>query len=147
MDGVRAYWDGKRLLSRNVKKFSVPSHFKSELPSLPLDGELWMGRGTFEELISNINLKKLGNWNDIGYYIFDLPSSSAPYYERYNQMRQLKLPKHVHIVSSTECTGKFHLEMFLDEILKAGGEGVIARDPHSLYASGLTSSLLKVKVQ
>src|SRR5215212_1728300 len=86
MDGVRAYWNGSQLLSRHGKPLDVPQWFTQQLPSdTPLDGELWMGRGRYEKLMSVINLKHSDNnnqWNEVGYYVFDLPSSKEPYEER-----------------------------------------------------------------
>ena len=48
LDGVRAYWNGSRLLSRNGNVFPAPDWFVADFPKVPLDGELWGGRGTFD---------------------------------------------------------------------------------------------------
>lgn len=40
LDGVRAYWDGERFLSRLANHFHAPDWFIEHLPSHPLDGEL-----------------------------------------------------------------------------------------------------------
>lgn len=45
LDGVRARWDGKRLLSRNGNEFAAPAWFVSDFPERLMDGELWLGRG------------------------------------------------------------------------------------------------------
>src|SRR5438552_1193998 len=85
MDGVRAYWDGKRLLSRWGKEFEVPKEFLYGLPcDITLDGELWMGRGTYEQLMSVLNVGE-GDWSSIKYCVFDLPHSQRPHYERVKQ--------------------------------------------------------------
>src|SRR4051812_34623257 len=44
LDGVRAYWDGKKLWSRLGNEFLAPDWFTAPLPAFPLDGELWGGR-------------------------------------------------------------------------------------------------------
>lgn len=44
LDGVRAYWDGSRFLSRLGNEFLAPQWFVASLPETPLDGELWVGR-------------------------------------------------------------------------------------------------------
>ena len=49
LDGVRAYWDGKRLLSKNGRPFHPPRSFTKNFPAFPVEGELWAGRGTFEK--------------------------------------------------------------------------------------------------
>ena len=146
MDGIRAYWDGSNLLSRHGKKISTPIWFVEELPSVPLDGEMWMGRGKFEKLLSVLKTKD-SNWDEVGYYLFDLPESSDPYEERMNQLDELKqiLPTHVHIVAIRKCQGREHLEEYLESIIEKGGEGIMARQPLSLYVKGLTSTLIKVK--
>ena len=50
LDGVRAYWDGSRLLFRSGQTIQAPDWFTRELPRTALDGELWIGRGQFEKL-------------------------------------------------------------------------------------------------
>ena len=45
-----------------------------------------------------------------------------------------------------KCNGIEHLSAYLDSILERGGEGIMAREPKSLYGAGnLTPSLLKIK--
>src|SRR5437868_4225293 len=101
MDGVRSYWDGSKLWSRHGKAISSPDWFTEELPKVALDGELWMGRGTFEELMTVLNSKETNDtkWKEIGYYLFDLPASNVTYKETVEQLERLKpLPSHAHIV-------------------------------------------------
>ena len=50
LDGVRAIWDGQTLRFRSGRQVSAPKWFLDGLPKAPLDGELWIGRGTFERL-------------------------------------------------------------------------------------------------
>ena len=52
LDGVRAYWDGKRFLSRNGNRYVAPEWFTRGLPDTPLDGELWVGRKQFQRTVS-----------------------------------------------------------------------------------------------
>jgi hypothetical protein len=53
-DGMRAYWDGKgTLISRLGNKINAPEWFlKSLSTNIDLDGELWKGRGLFQETTS-----------------------------------------------------------------------------------------------
>jgi DNA ligase-1 len=48
LDGVRAYWDGRRFISRLGNKYLAPDWFLEGLPDTPLDGELWIGRKSFQ---------------------------------------------------------------------------------------------------
>ena len=52
LDGVRAWWTGSVLLSRLGNTFPAPKWFTEALPKVPLDGELWCGRGQFKEAVS-----------------------------------------------------------------------------------------------
>src|SRR5687768_6702180 len=82
MDGIRAYWDEKRLLSRNNKQFEASSYFTSKLPrDFHLDGELWMGRRAFEHTIAKLNANDQ-DWSGVQYFIFDVPSLQKPFKAR-----------------------------------------------------------------
>ena len=51
LDGVRARWDGQTLWFRSGHPVAAPDWFLAGLPrGVAIDGELWMGRGTFERL-------------------------------------------------------------------------------------------------
>src|SRR6185369_5944673 len=55
---------------------------------------------------------------------------------------------HMEIVSSRQCKGNDDLLKMLNTVVSLGGEGLMAVEPHSLYAAGeRTKRLLKVKVQ
>src|SRR5690349_3348870 len=95
MDGIRAYWDGQKLLSRHGKEIEVPKEFVLGLPcDITLDGELWIGRSTFEKLISVLNSKS-GDWSDIKYHVFDVPNSRKLHEERMEQIKQIHFPQKV----------------------------------------------------
>ncbi|KAJ1027261.1 hypothetical protein NDA18_003270 [Ustilago nuda] len=50
LDGVRAFWDGQRLYSRQKIEWNAATWWKNRLPKdITLDGELWMSRGTFDQ--------------------------------------------------------------------------------------------------
>ena len=51
LDGVRARWDGSQLVSRGGKVFAAPAWFTKGFPAVPLDGELWIGRGQYEKCL------------------------------------------------------------------------------------------------
>jgi DNA ligase-1 len=146
LDGIRAYWDGVTLLSKQGNRITAPTYFTKGLPNIPLDGELWLGRGTFDKLQVAVKSNKQEDWMDIKYMIFDLPGSKEPLEVRRNWLRQLSFPSHIHIVDVEQCKGSKHLEKFLDSILECGGEGVMINEPKTLYCPGISSTILKVKV-
>ena len=48
LDGVRCYWNGTTMYTRNGNVFlGAPDSFKAKLPEIALDGELWTGRDDF----------------------------------------------------------------------------------------------------
>ena len=53
-DGVRAYWDGEQLLSRGRHPIHAPAWFTQGWPAEPADGELWAGRGGFQQAVSTV---------------------------------------------------------------------------------------------
>ena len=60
-------------------------------------------------------------------------------------MQQLPLPPFVKVVNFVKCEGKEHLKRFSAEIIAKGGEGVVLREPGSLYNAGRSASLRKYK--
>jgi ATP-dependent DNA ligase len=46
-----------------------------------------------------------------------------------------------------QCTGKVHLETTLQWILAGDGEGIVIRNPTSVYQHGRSDKLFKIKVQ
>ena len=88
-------------------------------------------------------------WQDFKYCVFDAPLHKGSFEERIEYLQQLIPSDHpfVRTISVTKCEVKEHLWSTLDQIIKKGGEGVMLRKPGSLYESGRSNSLLKVKVQ
>ncbi len=54
LDGVRAWWDGQKFLSRQGNIYHAPAWFTAGLPNLPLDGELWLDRKAFQRTVSTV---------------------------------------------------------------------------------------------
>lgn len=83
LDGVRALWDGINLKSRSGKAFSPPKCWVENLPDFALDGELFIARGKFEEVLSVVSKGdsqceecKCEEWSKVGYFIFDVPQAN-----------------------------------------------------------------------
>ena len=49
------------------------------------------------------------------------------------------------VIEFVKCNGKEHLKQFSSEILAKGGEGVVLREPGSVYKAGRSTSLRKFK--
>lgn len=104
LDGMRAYWDGgitcgipcseipwantakharfkeqpiaTGLWTRYGQPINAPEDWIKELPLQPLDGELTLGRGTFQKLVSitKTTTYHKEEWEDVKYAVFDSPS-------------------------------------------------------------------------
>jgi DNA ligase len=143
LDGVRAYWDGKKLISRNGKVFSAPIFFTKEFPKNKLDGELWSKRGNFSKISSIVNKKMPHNgWKKLTYNIFEVPDAKGNFLQR---LSHVKTGKYIKIVKQTKVMDKKHLNNFLKSIEKKGGEGVVVRDGSLNYYTGRDANALKVK--
>ena len=62
-DGVRAYWNGNQLISRQGHTYSAPAWFTKDFPHEALDGELWLQRGQFEQLSAIVRTTDNNNIN------------------------------------------------------------------------------------
>jgi DNA ligase-1 len=60
LDGVRGYWTGNKLISRQGNSFHAPEWFTRNFPSIPLDGELWTEREQFQELVTIVRRESAG---------------------------------------------------------------------------------------
>ena len=60
-------------------------------------------------------------------------------------LQSLSLPSFAKVVSFVKCENKEHLNSFNSSIIAKGGEGVMLREPGSLYKQGRSTSLRKFK--
>jgi ATP-dependent DNA ligase len=82
VDGFRAIWTGKEFRSKQGNVFNAPDSWISRMPKdIQLDGELWLGRGNFQEGSSIVRKKNWDSideqereWDRLTYVIFDSPS-------------------------------------------------------------------------
>ena len=146
LDGVRAIWDGKEFHSRNNKPINAPQWFKDNLPNTKLDGELWIGRGQFQKTVSVVR-KKIPldyEWYDIKYLVFDTICSE--YFNlRFAKLNILQPNSIFKIVAQTKVGSISHMHGFYDDIIIQGGEGIILKNPNSLYEFKRSKHMLKVK--
>jgi len=150
LDGVRAIWDGQVLRFRSGKTINAPGWFLAGLPKQALDGELWIARGQFER-VSGIVRRDIPDdaaWRDVRYMIFELPGAPGPFSERAEQIR--------HLVRQANVPWLFEIRQFfpvdrsnlkkrLDEVVRAGGEGLMLHLANAPYETGRSDVLLKVK--
>ena len=149
LDGVRAYWDGKQFLSRQGNLYLAPDWFIEGLPETPLDGELWLGRKSFQRAVSIARRQdRSEHWGELRFVIFDAPALGELFETRLRFIReQLKKhqPKFAQALEHQQCRDLEHLRQELARIEALGGEGLMLRQPGSKYEIGRSLTLLKVK--
>lgn len=150
LDGVRAYWDGERFWSRGGNEYRAPDWFTEGFPDVPMDGELWMGRGRFAELSGAVRrLEPVDpSWRQIRFMVFDLPTLDQPFSERIAAMKALLQPSpspFLAMVAQRRATDHERLMSALDKVVSEGGEGLMLRRGGSLHSAGRSDDLLKVK--
>jgi DNA ligase-1 len=148
MDGIRAYWNGEKLISKQARQIFSPEWFISELPKgIKLDGELWMGRETLDKLMTVMNSKDEEMWKKVKYVVFDMVVSNIDYETRIEELKKLKLPSHTVLIDIKRALGNNHLMEYLNEIVSDGGEGIVVTKPQSFYVPERTRTRMKVKVK
>lgn len=149
-DGVRALWDGRTLRFRSGLPIAAPADFVARLPAVPLDGELWLGRGRFEALSGLVcrQMPDVAAWRQLRYMVFELPGTGGSFALR--ARRIATLAKHsgwpqLQAVDQQVLDSPQALQRLLDEVVAAGGEGLMLHRADAPYETGRSASLLKLK--
>ncbi len=154
LDGVRGYWTGTEMLSRQGYPIIVPTWFTKHLGERPLDGEIWLGRERFEELSALIAREDVEDplWNEVTYQIFDLPAEKGRFKERvvimqdYIESLQANNP-HLKMIPQEKFSSKEALSAHLQAVSQAGGEGLMLHHEDAYYRPyQRTHDLIKLKV-
>ncbi len=150
LDGVRAYWDGTRFLTRSGNLINPPNWFIRDLPNLPLDGELWIARGHFSGVSGIIRRDKPvdEDWLNIKYMVFDLPGYPGGFEQRYKALQDLIQPltlDWLQVVQQYPINGKSDLDEHLKRTVAQGGEGLMLQKANAVYQPGRHDNLLKMK--
>ena len=146
LDGVRARWDGKQFISRGGNVFIAPAWFVQGFPDQPLDGELWMGRGRYEDVVAVVR-KQIPDdgWKAVKFMVFDLPALSGTFTERVAAMRSLTLTPYLAVVEQFRVDSHQALMDRLETLIHQGGEGLMLHRQNALYHDGRSDDLLKLK--
>jgi DNA ligase-1 len=150
LDGVRAYWNGQQLISRQGNPYPAPAWFIKNFPAETLDGELWLERNQFQRLLSIVKKKKAINteWQQVRYFVFDLPHLNKPFDQRLNRLQQLvtlSASPYLKSVRQYQLADETALQQELDRITALGGEGLMLHRADAFYHAGRNNDLLKVK--
>jgi DNA ligase-1 len=150
LDGVRALWDGKTLRFRSGQIISAPAWFTAKLPATPLDGELWLARGKFDELSGIV--RKLqpidSEWQSLKYMVFELPAGDRTFAQRSEKLKalvkQTNWPQ-LQFIEQFKLANEKALQVKLKQITSEGGEGLMLHKADSPVTTGRSPVLLKLK--
>ena len=149
LDGVRGYWDGEKLITRQDNLLNPPDYFIKDFPPFAIDGELFSGRGKFEEITSITRSIKDKGWHKLKLYVFDVPKEKRRFCCKgwmyldnicYNTQRLI-----LKFCPQMPIENKQAVYQFLDQVESLGGEGVVVRNPKANYIVGRSSQILKLK--
>lgn len=149
LDGIRGYWDGRRLLTRKGLPLHPPPWFIKNFPAFELDGELWSKQGDFEFIQSVVLDAEPGpGWGKINYHIFEVPNQKGTFFHRLARAKEWfksHPAPHVKVIRQTLIQDRSDLDRFFLEVTSRGGEGVIVKKPNIPYHTGRSAHVLKVK--
>jgi DNA ligase-1 len=151
LDGVRALWNGRSLYFRSGLPIAAPAWFLDALPKgVMLDGELWIGRGRFEALSGAVRkaVPIDAEWRALSYQLFDLPGAPGPFSERASQLQALARQAGSPLLAAIPqqpLPDRAALQRRLDDVLRAGGEGLMLQRAEAPWRPGRSDQLLKLK--
>lgn len=152
LDGMRALYIGGELYSRAGNRVHAPAWFLERLPEgCVLDGELFMGRGRFQDVMSVCRShKEKPEWAHVKFVVFDAPEAAGAIGERLKAARSAVeeaggCEGSCEVLEHLVCTDEAHVLGELARIETLKGEGVMLRHPGNAYKPGRISDLLKVK--
>ncbi|WP_107776415.1 DNA ligase [Campylobacter concisus] len=150
LDGVRAYWDGENLLSRQGKKLNAPLSFTKNFPKFALDGELYAKELKFEEIQATV-MDKLPDekaWGRLKFHVFDVPEASGGLLDRLEVLAKFlknKPNENLIIIKQIKMRDNAHFLKFTEDIIVKGGEGAVVREPNAPYERKRSKNALKFK--
>lgn len=150
LDGVRGRWDGQTLRTRGGRLVNPPGWFTVGWPDTAMDGELWLGRGRFEEVSGLVRASSADEvaWRRVRFMVFDLPDHGGPFEARVKRMRSLLEAADVawlQPVRQYRVAGADELDARLQEVIAAGGEGLMLHHRQAYYRAGRSDAVLKYK--
>jgi len=188
LDGCRAMWiknlpeslsndpgvDPTGLWTRDGKVIHAPKWWLSHLPDLPLDGELWLDRQSFQSTMSTVRKKipDVQKWKHIKFMAIDMPVKIEPgtikmrnaqltsegvqlhptivnqpvFKSVYNYLQKNTVENDIYrIVRQTPIKSIEHLNEMMRDVVENGGEGLMLRDPFSYWEQCRSHKLLKMK--
>lgn len=148
LDGVRGFWTGTTLMSRQGLPLNPPDYFIKDFPPFEIDGELFSERGKFEEIAATVKSTNPKGWYKLKLHVFDVPKVEGGLFERLAKLKAYLAAhpsEYITIIEQIPVRDKAHLNQFFQQILDLGGEGVVVRNPNAPYINGRSAQILKLK--
>lgn len=150
LDGVRALWDGRTLRFRSGAAIAAPRAFLARLPAVPLDGELWLGRGRFDTLSGLVRRLQADEalWRDLSYQVFELPAAGGTFAQRAVALQALCQRQGfaaLRALPQQPVADRADLQCRLAAVVAGGGEGLVLHRADAPTATGRGPWLWKHK--
>lgn len=143
-DGVVRMW------SRKGKEISVPNKILEELKNTLLegevtDGEVYVHGWSFQRIVSAVK-KKVSDTDLLEYHIYDFPSRSKSFKERFIDLDKTRFSGRLKIVKTDEVMNNEDIDQNESSAISSGYEGLMFRAAGSKYKYKFRSDdLLKIK--
>jgi DNA ligase 1 len=127
--------------------FRAPAWFVAGMPTVALDGELWIGRGQFQRTVAVVTRHDGGEaWQSVRFMVFDAPHAPGGFESRLAYAsKAIEHATHAVLHAHQPCLGREELLQSLAAVESLGGEGLMLRKSGSKYFPHRSFSLLKVK--
>ena len=149
-DGFYGHYDvaTRKIFTRSGNEMFVPTWFIDQMPSLSVTGEVYGGKGKFNQFSGLFNSNDTANpqWKDVQFMIFDVVDEAMKPMSFKDRMELVKnfQSANIQVVSIHDCTSRDQLDAAFRSVVSAGGEGLMLRKD-APYRSGRSTDLLKYK--
>ncbi|HCL42373.1 MAG TPA: DNA ligase, partial [Pseudomonas sp.] len=113
------------------------------------EGELWLGRGSFEQISALVRTSDAPeqDWQQVRFMVFDLPTHAGAFSERVAAMARLSEHGSDYLVAVPQfrLASTAALERELEQVVAAGGEGLMLHHQAARYQDGRNAALIKFK--
>lgn len=150
LDGMRGYWDGEQLLSRQGNVIHSPKWFTKHWPKTVMDGELWIGRSHFQTTLSCVRKTNIDEtcWRQVRFMVFDLPKHTGTFTKRVKMITALinkTTSPYLDRIKQFKLKTHEQLDIKLNEVIANKGEGLMLHLGSAYYHAGRTANIMKLK--